>query len=94
MHPIYRFEDPPELVGAIIPKCLIAGWRATRDLLSGFEVALEERGHEVVAAVAAMGDPGLRSRLAMGRAGGKSLAIYEVEPVLSAKRQAGSKRIL
>ena len=50
LHPIYRFEDPPDLVVAIIPKCLIAGWRATRDLLSGFEVALEERGHEVEAA--------------------------------------------
>ena len=50
MHPIYWFEDLPDLVVAIIPKCLIAGWWATGDLLSKFEVALEERGHEAEAA--------------------------------------------
>ena len=51
LHPIYRFEDPPDLVVAIIPKSLIAGWWATCELLSiRFEVALKESRHEGEAA--------------------------------------------
>ena len=50
MPPVYRLEHPPDLVIAITSKRLIAGWWATCDLLSRFEVALEERGHEAEAA--------------------------------------------
>ena len=50
LHPVDGFEDPPDLVTSVVSKCLIAGWWATCDLFSRFEVALEERGHEVEAA--------------------------------------------
>ena len=50
LHPVYWFEHPPDLVTSIVSKRFIAGWRATCNLLSRFEVALEERGHEVEAA--------------------------------------------
>jgi len=50
MQPVYWLEHAPDLVISIISKRLIAGWWATCDLLSRFEVALEERGHEVEAA--------------------------------------------
>ena len=50
LHPVDGFEDPPDLVVAIIPERLIAWWRATCDLFPGLEVALEKRGHEVEAA--------------------------------------------